>query len=95
MTDKKLTYFVGYMNGAVQSGERAAREVLFALGRLAADQVDQIEPTSSEYPPEGPHDASLLEQFALSARGFLLAGLISTLTAASLAACFALRYGRT
>lgn len=89
------TSWAGYMNGAVQSGERAAREVLFALGRLAADQVDQIEPTSSEYPPEGPHDASLLEQFAPSARGFLLAGLISTLTAASLAACFALRYGRT
>lgn len=87
------TNWAGYMNGAVQSGERAAREVMAALGRLPADQIEQIEPNSVEYPPEGPFDASLLEQFAPSASGFLRSVfLISTLTAAVYGF---VRYGRT
>lgn len=87
------TNWAGYINGAVQSGERAAREVMAALGRLSADQIEQIEPNSVEYPPEGPYDTSLLEQFAPSASGFLRSViLISTLTAAAYGF---VRYGRT
>lgn len=48
----------GYMNGAVEAGERAAREVLFSLGFLPANQVYISEPPSSEVPhtpfPEDP-----------------------------------------
>lgn len=39
------------MDGAVQAGERAAREVLFAMGKIAAEEVHQIEPPSQDVPP--------------------------------------------
>lgn len=40
----------GYMNGAVEAGERAAREVLFSLGLLPANQVHISEPASKDVP---------------------------------------------
>lgn len=40
----------GYMNGAVEAGERAAREVLFTLGLLPANQVYISEPPSKDVP---------------------------------------------
>lgn len=40
----------GYMNGAVEAGERAAREVLFSLGQLPANQVYISEPPSIDVP---------------------------------------------
>ena len=42
---------VGYMDGAVQAGERAAREVLHAMGKITAEEIHQIEPPSKEVPP--------------------------------------------
>lgn len=42
---------VGYMDGAVQAGERAAREVLFAMGKIAAEEIHQTEPPSQDVPP--------------------------------------------
>ena len=39
------------MDGAVQAGERAAREVLFAMGKIAAEEIHQIEPASQDVPP--------------------------------------------
>lgn len=39
------------MDGAVQAGERAAREVLFALGKIAEEEIHQIEPPSKDVPP--------------------------------------------
>lgn len=39
------------MDGAVQAGERAAREVLHAMGKVTAEEIHQIEPLSKEVPP--------------------------------------------
>ncbi|XP_067828270.1 amine oxidase [flavin-containing] B-like isoform X1 [Heptranchias perlo] len=44
--------WIGYMDGAVQSGERAAREILLELGKIPVDETFQPEP-----PP--PADVSL------------------------------------
>ena len=38
--------WTGYMDGAVEAGERAARESLNAMGMLPADQIWQMEPPS-------------------------------------------------
>lgn len=38
------TEWSGYINGAIQAGERAAREVLHAQGKLPKDQIWQKEP---------------------------------------------------
>ncbi|ELU09171.1 hypothetical protein CAPTEDRAFT_202784 [Capitella teleta] len=38
------TEWPGYMEGAVESGERAAREILHAMGKIRADEVYQSEP---------------------------------------------------
>lgn len=39
------------MDGAVQAGERAAREVLFAMGKIPAEDIHQVEPPSQDVPP--------------------------------------------
>ena len=36
--------WTGYMDGAVEAGERAAREVLYALGKIGKSEVWQSEP---------------------------------------------------
>ncbi|CAL1287519.1 unnamed protein product [Larinioides sclopetarius] len=36
----------GYMNGAVEAGERAAREVLCEMGQLTPDKIWIVEPES-------------------------------------------------
>ena len=41
----------GYMDGAVQVRERAAREVLCAMGKMSAQEIHQIEPPSEDVPP--------------------------------------------
>ncbi|XP_035692450.1 amine oxidase [flavin-containing] B-like [Branchiostoma floridae] len=41
----------GYMDGAVEAGERAAREILHAMGKISADQIWQEEPPSIDVPP--------------------------------------------
>ncbi|XP_052825815.1 amine oxidase [flavin-containing] [Octopus bimaculoides] len=38
------TQWSGYMEGAIQAGERAAREVLFDFGRIRKDEIWQDEP---------------------------------------------------
>ena len=38
--------WTGYMDGAVEAGERAAREVLHQLGKISADKIWQEEPPS-------------------------------------------------
>ena len=40
------TTWTGYMDGAVEAGERAARETLFARGLIRRDQIRQQEPPS-------------------------------------------------
>nr|AWS00961.1 monoamine oxidase [Tegillarca granosa] len=41
------SYWSGYMEGAVQSGERAAREILFKLGQIKEDEIWQDEPENA------------------------------------------------
>lgn len=36
----------GYMDGAINAGERAAREVLYAMGRIQKDDIWKEEPPS-------------------------------------------------
>nr|AIT11918.1 monoamine oxidase [Platynereis dumerilii] len=42
--------WTGYMDGAVEAGERAARESLNAMGMLPEDQIWQVEPMSQDVP---------------------------------------------
>uniref|UniRef100_A0A673L7W9 Amine oxidase n=1 Tax=Sinocyclocheilus rhinocerous TaxID=307959 RepID=A0A673L7W9_9TELE len=44
------TEWSGYMEGAVQAGERASREILCAMGKLHASQIWQPEPESLDVP---------------------------------------------
>ncbi|XP_028401719.1 amine oxidase [flavin-containing] B-like [Dendronephthya gigantea] len=45
------TTWAGYMDGAVESGERAAREVLYAMKKISKDEIYQEEPASEDVPP--------------------------------------------
>ncbi|XP_019272877.2 amine oxidase [flavin-containing] A isoform X1 [Panthera pardus] len=44
------THWSGYMEGAVEAGERAAREVLNALGKVAKKDIQVQEPESKDVP---------------------------------------------
>ncbi|XP_070574714.1 amine oxidase [flavin-containing] B-like [Ptychodera flava] len=44
------TEWTGYMEGGVQAGERAAREVLHAVGKISKDEIWQDEPVSPDLP---------------------------------------------
>ncbi|XP_038616157.1 amine oxidase [flavin-containing] B-like [Tachyglossus aculeatus] len=44
------TSWSGYMEGAVEAGERAAREVLNAMGKIPEDEIWKPEPESMEVP---------------------------------------------
>lgn len=44
------TEWSGYMEGAVQAGERAAREILCTMGRISSAEVWQTEPESQDVP---------------------------------------------
>nr|CAD7265606.1 unnamed protein product [Timema shepardi] len=63
--------WTGYMSGAVEAGERAAREVLYSCGKISNSDVYVEEPEFVEVPIQ-PLEQSLLEQFIPSIR-FLLA----------------------
>ena len=39
------------MEGAVEAGERAAREVLHAMKKISKDEIYQEEPASEDVPP--------------------------------------------
>jgi monoamine oxidase len=45
------TVWTGYMSGAIQAGERAAREVLHAMGKIPSSLIWQEEPVSRDVPP--------------------------------------------
>ncbi|XP_050391107.1 amine oxidase [flavin-containing], partial [Patella vulgata] len=64
------TQWSGYMEGAIQAGERAAREILHTLGRLPYDQINQDEPQDVEVKPR-PFNRSFWEKNAPSVPGFL------------------------
>lgn len=45
------TQWNGYMDGAVSSGERAAREVLCSMGKIRKDKIWVVEPLFEECEP--------------------------------------------
>uniref|UniRef100_A0A8C4VDT5 monoamine oxidase n=1 Tax=Gopherus evgoodei TaxID=1825980 RepID=A0A8C4VDT5_9SAUR len=44
------TQWSGYMEGAVQAGERAAREILFEMGKISKSEIWMPEPESEDVP---------------------------------------------
>ncbi|XP_071957851.1 amine oxidase [flavin-containing] B-like [Antedon mediterranea] len=64
------TAWSGYMEGAVQAGERAAREILHAVGKIKADKIWVDEPESKEIPAL-PFETSVVENMIPSIPGFL------------------------
>lgn len=76
-------HWSGYMEGAVQAGERAAREVLHAQGKLPKQDIWQIEPDHPDWPYHK-FERSFLESIAPSFSG-LLKGIGACATGAAMA----------
>eukprot|EP01012_Entosiphon_sulcatum_P004202 TRINITY_DN1157_c0_g1_i1.p1 TRINITY_DN1157_c0_g1~~TRINITY_DN1157_c0_g1_i1.p1 ORF type:complete len:506 (-),score=66.65 TRINITY_DN1157_c0_g1_i1:23-1540(-) len=55
-------YWAGYIDGAIESGERAARQVLHRLGKISQDKIWQQSPPAPEL-PEVPLPFSAAERF--------------------------------
>ncbi|CAL1287514.1 unnamed protein product [Larinioides sclopetarius] len=60
----------GYMSGAVEAGERAAREVLCNMGKITPDKIWIQEPDSQDVPPL-PFTDTFGEKYKPSVPGFL------------------------
>jgi len=82
------TQWSGYMEGAIQAGERAAREILFAMGKITADQIWQDDPESLEVPAL-PFEESFWQRHLPSVPGFLRLLNVTTVLAAGAAGAFA------
>uniref|UniRef100_A0A7N5ZQS8 Amine oxidase n=1 Tax=Anabas testudineus TaxID=64144 RepID=A0A7N5ZQS8_ANATE len=87
------TEWSGYMEGAVQAGERAAREVMFAMGRIHQSQIWQMEPQCVEVPAL-PFVTTFWERNLPSVGGFLkLMGVSTVLSLATVAGLVAYKKG--
>ncbi|XP_058656568.1 amine oxidase [flavin-containing] A-like [Ammospiza caudacuta] len=64
------TQWSGYMEGAVQAGERAAREVLHSMGKISKSEIWMPEPESKDVPVR-PFPRSFWERNLPSAPGLL------------------------
>ncbi|XP_071955123.1 amine oxidase [flavin-containing]-like [Antedon mediterranea] len=74
----------GYMDGAVEAGERAAREVLHSLGKIPESEIFQQEPPFSGMPAM-PLDPTFFQRIAPSVGWFLtFLGLSSALAIAGI-----------
>ena len=80
------TYWIGYMEGAIQAGERAAREVLHDLGKVAESEIWRDEKEISPDFPEVPLEPMLIEKLLPSVPTFLFG---CSALAAGIAACMA------
>jgi len=58
---ESATYWSGYMEGAIEAGERAAREVLHAMGRIDESEIWKDEEMSPDW-PELPMEPSLIQK---------------------------------
>ncbi|XP_061548424.1 amine oxidase [flavin-containing] isoform X1 [Phycodurus eques] len=80
------TEWSGYMEGAVQAGERAAREILCAMGKIHRSQIWQTEPESEDVPAR-PFPTSFWDRNSPSVGGLLkLTGAFALLSAAGVLA---------
>ncbi|KAM8857564.1 amine oxidase [flavin-containing] [Synchiropus picturatus] len=87
------TEWSGYMEGAVQAGERAAREILCTMGKIDHTQIWQKEPPSLEVPAL-PFPTTFWERNLPSVGGFFkLLGVSSALSAAAAAGVIAYKRG--
>ncbi|XP_043913094.1 amine oxidase [flavin-containing]-like [Protopterus annectens] len=87
------TKWSGYMDGAVEAGERAAREVLCAMGRITESEVWKEEPESQDV-PSLPITRSFWENHLPSVPGFLtILGLSTVLAALTTAGTFLSKKG--
>ena len=68
---ESATIWMGYMEGAIQSGERAAREILHTLGKIPASEIWQDEPPAPEW-PEVPIEPAFIEKILPSVTKFLI-----------------------
>jgi len=83
------TKWSGYMEGAIQAGERAAREILYKMGKITRDQIWQEEPPSQDV-VSVPFKVSFAEKYTPSVPGFLKIVTLSTflgLAAATFTRC--------
>ncbi|PKU45344.1 amine oxidase [Limosa lapponica baueri] len=78
------TQWSGYMEGAVQAGERAAREILHSMGRISENEIWMPEPESKDVPAR-PFTTTFWERNLPSVPG-LLCLLSSTMCFTSVAA---------
>lgn len=82
------TQWSGYINGAIQAGENAAREVLLEMGTLSKELLNRSpEPVSIEYPPV-PYVRDFFERNAPSAKRFIHLAMLTSVASLS----FALAY---
>ncbi|XP_060065516.1 amine oxidase [flavin-containing]-like [Ylistrum balloti] len=82
------TQWSGYMEGAVQAGERAAREILFVEKRIPESEIWKDEP-ENQHVQAKPFHATFWERNAPSVPAFLYGvGLTSLLTAVAGVAAF-------
>ncbi|KAK3569197.1 hypothetical protein QTP86_026627 [Hemibagrus guttatus] len=84
------TEWSGYMEGAVQAGERATREILYAMGRLHSSQIWQTEPESLDVPAV-PFVTTFWERNSPSVGGLLkfmgVSSVLAIATAVGVVAC--------
>ncbi|XP_041370948.1 amine oxidase [flavin-containing] A-like [Gigantopelta aegis] len=82
------TEWLGYMDGAIQAGERAAREVLHRLGLIKESDIWQSEPESLDHPARR-LTLTWLERSLPSVSGFIQISLSLIVTTV---ACFVYKY---
>uniref|UniRef100_A0AAY4DU57 Amine oxidase n=1 Tax=Denticeps clupeoides TaxID=299321 RepID=A0AAY4DU57_9TELE len=84
------TEWSGYMEGAVQAGERASREILCAMGKISRSEIWQSEAESIDVPAL-PFATTFWERNLPSVGGLLkfmgVSTFLSAVTAAGLVAC--------
>ncbi|XP_076305359.1 amine oxidase [flavin-containing]-like [Tachypleus tridentatus] len=88
------TSWSGYMNGAIQAGERAAREILYSLGKITRDMINREEPVFIDIPGV-PFTTTFWERNLPSVGGFItLMSLIIAIGATSGAALWYNKYAK-
>nr|XP_042896086.1 amine oxidase [flavin-containing] B-like isoform X1 [Parasteatoda tepidariorum] len=60
----------GYMEGAIEAGERAAREISYSMGKITRDKIFQQEPVSTDVVLK-PFEVTLAEKYTPSVPFFL------------------------
>lgn len=87
------TTWPGYMSGAVQAGERAAREVLHAKGIIGEDEIWTKEPEFKDVPAR-PFDKSFLERHPPSVGWIITASAFASLGLLGGAAYVSLKFSK-